>query len=200
MRSGALPALSGEKLSLDDYRRDFRHRMWVEGAAEFWKVERTQVFVERGSASYDAFTRGEWDRALELMREDLPRQRDYHDRVAARGTTRRRVRVVERPLAPYVLWELNLLRQRSGFGEPVRVVEADRIASWEREERLPDLVGFDDRVAYQVLYAGDGAAVGAVRCAEPDQVARWRGVFRELYAVAEPLADYFDRRLVGLRP
>ncbi|GGP69398.1 DUF6879 family protein [Saccharothrix coeruleofusca] len=200
MRSGALPGVRGERLSLDDYRRDFRRGLWEVGAAEFWKIERTQVFVERGSASYDAFARGEWERALELIREDLPRQREYHDRVAARGTRRRRVRVVEQPLAPYVLWELNLLRQRSGLGEPVRVLEADRIADRERRERLPDVVGFDDRVAYQVLYTGDGVPVGAIRSTEREQVLGWRGVFEELYAAAEPLVDYFDRRLAGLRP
>ncbi|GGP69414.1 DUF6879 family protein [Saccharothrix coeruleofusca] len=195
---GEAAGVIGERLSLDEYSDDFDRYFWAVGAADCWKIERTQVFVEEDDPSYDAFAAGDWERALELIERRRDEQREHQRRVAEHGVTLRRVRVVEEPLAGYVLWELHSLRQRAELGERIRVVDATSLARAGRP--VVDVVGIDERVAYQVLYTPEGAAVGAVAARDHEQVAAWRGVFERLYADGEPVADYFDRRVAGERP
>lgn len=191
--------MTGDRLSLDDYIADFTERF--EGpAADCWKLERRQTFVEQGSASYDAFARGDWAEALRLIDERKPALREYHEQLAERGLDVRRVRVVEQPVSPYLIWELNSLRQRRELGELIRVAGHDLVAPHEAGGALPEVVGIDEAVVYQVLYDDDGVATGAIRSTEREQVARWRGVFVALFDRSEDIADFFDREIVGLRP
>lgn len=189
----------GDHLSLDDYIADFDERFEAP-ADDCWKVERRQTFVEQGSASYDAFARGDWSEALRLIEERKPGLREYHEQLAARGLDVRRVRVVEQPVSPYLVWELNSLRQRRELGELIRVAGGDLVAPHEVDGELPEVVGIDEAVVYQVLYDDEGVATGAIRSTDPNQVAHWRGVFVALFDRSEDLADFFDREVTGLRP
>ncbi|HEX2133313.1 MAG TPA: hypothetical protein VHH15_17330 [Actinophytocola sp.] len=190
----------GESLELDEYLADFEHRFWSTGNRRCWKIERRQTFVEQGSASYDAFDKGDWEGALKLIekrRQDIVEQ---HTKIASWGMEICRVRIVEEPLSPYLIWELNSLRQRRELGENIRVVESDSIAELERDGELPEIVGVDANVAYRVIYNAHGAAARAVRTTDRSTAEHWRSVFTRLFAAGVDMADFFDRRVAGLRP
>jgi hypothetical protein len=198
--NNALIGVDGARLSLDEYLADYMERFEASGVADCWKLERRQTFVEEGSQSYDAFARGDWDEALRLIRERRDKLREYHEGVAARGVGIRRVRVVEQPISPYLMWELNSFRQRRELGELIRVVGPDHIADLERNAPLPEVVGLDGTVAYEVIYNAEGETEGALRTTDESQIEHWRGVFDRLYRAGEDLLDFFDREVAGKRP
>ncbi|MER6128273.1 DUF6879 family protein [Streptomyces sp. NPDC001795] len=194
----------GERLPRDAYRRDFRVRDAVLRHADSWKLERRQHFEEQGSPSRDALRRGEWEKALRLLGE----RRDAL-RAAAQEDERKehrfhRVRVIEKPLTPYVHWELYSHRQRAEYGERIRVVTAEQVASAERECPLPEIVVLGRstlfQVLYQILYTETGAAAGAVRYTGHDLVSGWANYIRTLYEAGEDVRTYFEREVAHLPP
>ena len=192
--------LSGESISLNEYFADFDERFWSTDNRDCWKLERRQTFVEDGSDSYDAFVGGDWARAMELLRVRRESLKAYYERVAARGIRVLRARVVEMPITPYLVWQLNSLLQRSQLGELSRIVTAEQLTGIERGALLPELVGLGDDVVYQVLYDEDGAAEQAIRCTEPRVVRRWRQVFRTLYEEGKEMSAFFHGHVAGRCP
>jgi hypothetical protein len=79
----------------------------------FWKLERIQDFREPQSPSWTAMAEGDWDRSLSLPGAGYAAGRQ-HDRRAR--FARRRVRVAEHPVTPYLQGEMHLLSMRYGKG------------------------------------------------------------------------------------
>jgi uncharacterized protein DUF6879 len=192
--------LSGEELTLEEYFAEFDERFWKASDCDCWKLERRQTFIEQGSDSYDAFARGDWTRALELLKSRRSGIAEYYAKAAARGISVLRARVVEEPISPYLVWQLNSLLQRSELGEHPRIVTAGQVVAIERDGVLPELVGLADDVVYQVIYGSDGAAERAIRSAHRPTVEHWHRVFHTLYEGGEEMASFFSRNVAGLSP
>jgi hypothetical protein len=192
--------LTGDHLSLDEYFADFDKQFWSTENRDCWKVERRQTFVEQGSTSYDAFVRGDWPRALELLDERRPNIQEYYDRAASHGIRIYRARVVEEPISAYLIWQLNSLRQRSELGEHTRIIDPGKIVELERDVELPEIIGLGQDVVYQVIYGPTGAAERAIRSTDRPNVEHWWTIFTELYEGGEEMAVFFDRGVAGLRP
>lgn len=190
----------GERLGRDAYKRDFRERDAVLRDTDSWKLERLQHFEEQGSPSRDALRRGEWGTALRLLeaRRDALLSTAQEDR--RKGHLFHRVRVVEKPLSPYMQWELHSHRQRAEFGERIRVVGAGQVASAEREHRLPEIVVLGRSTLFQVLYSESGATLGAVRYTDHDLVRSWENYIRKLYEAGQDVRSYFEREVAHLPP
>jgi hypothetical protein len=196
----SLVALAGRRLSLDEYLEDYGARFAKLRGGGTWKIERQQEFAEPGEASWEAFARGDWSGALRLLNEMRPALVDFFGDVSRKGARIRRVRVVELPISPYLIWELNVLRVRAECGEHIRVVEPESIESLEREDTLPEILVLGTETVYQVLYGEDGAAEGAILSTERDIVSRWTAVAEGLYAKGEELSRFFAKKVAGLRP
>ncbi|GII76856.1 hypothetical protein Sru01_18380 [Sphaerisporangium rufum] len=70
------------------------------GAGTLWKLERAQSFQEPDVPSWAAMAEGDWERSLalvEAMRRDID---------SGPGPDLRRVRIVDRPVTPYLQWEM----------------------------------------------------------------------------------------------
>ncbi|MFF8957889.1 DUF6879 family protein [Streptomyces sp. NPDC014894] len=195
-----LPPELGERLDRESYKRDFRERDAEVVRHDSWKLERLQHFEEQGSASRDALRRGAWDEALALLGERRDTLLALAREDERRGSFFHRVRVVEKPLTPYLQWELHSLRQRAAYGERVRVVDAGTLAEAEAPGPLPEVVVLGGRTLYRVLYSASGATLGAIRYTEPELVGRWERAVAELYGSAEDMARYFDREVAHLPP
>lgn len=189
----ALDRSQGDRLELEEYRRDFRHRDEAVTGRDSWKFERRQHFQELSSPSWEAFRRGEWQESLRLTAE----RRSHWQRIAQedreRETVFHRVRVVEEPLTPYMQWELHSLRVQSESGMPVRVVDAEGLRSFEPVAPLPEVVVLGGHVLYEVLYTDEGLLHGGVRYTDAGLIARWEGFIRQLYEDGEEIASYVDR-------
>ncbi|WP_066944596.1 DUF6879 family protein [Streptomyces lushanensis] len=200
LRAPTFPPGQGERLVRDVYKRDFRERYEAIRHADSWKLERRQHFEEKGSPSRDALSRGDWAEALRLIdarREDLIASALDDER---RGSRFHRVRVVEKPLTPYLQWELHSLRQRAECDERIRTVDAEMVAASESEKILPELVVLGGHTLYEVLYTESGESCGAVRHTAPDVVGIWEGYIKELYRAGEDVETYFAREVAHLPP
>jgi DNA-binding TFAR19-related protein (PDSD5 family) len=190
----------GERLTRDAYKRDFRARETALRDASSRKLERRQHFEEQGNPSRDALRRGEWETALRLLEDRRDALLATAQEDARKGYRFHRVRVVEKPLPPYVRWELHSLRQRAEYGERIRVVSGGQVAAAERERPLPEVVVLGRETLYQVLYSEAGTTLGAVRYTDHDLVRSWEHYIRKLYEAGEDVRSYFEREVAHLPP
>lgn len=195
-----LPDELGERLTREDYKRDFRERRAAIRDGESWKLERLQHFEETNDDSREALRQGDWPAVLRLFEADrdalVRKARDE----ASRGAVFHRIRVVEEPLTPYVQWELHWLRLSAECGHSVRVLPASAVAAAEGDALLPELNLLDSRVLYRVLYTAAGQPDGAIRFTDPSTVRNWAEHLQELYAAAEDVQAYFGRAVADLPP
>jgi hypothetical protein len=195
-----LNALQGERLEQSDYKKDFRERSLVIDGQDMWKLERRQDFRQPGTPSWEAFARGDWEKALRLYEERRESLLASSEDRRQRRIEYHRVRVVEKPIIPYVQWELNVFRVRTECGEQIRVVGPEAIRELEREEPLPELINLGSRTLYEICYDEQGVADGAVRYTDSELVARYRNVVRRLYEGGEEFRVFFDREVSHLPP
>jgi hypothetical protein len=189
-------AASGERLGADDYLA----RFWevVESGIDFiWKLERLQHFREPGDKSWEAFDRGDWDEALRLTEDEAPEimQQAQQEQYGVQ-----RIRIVELPLSPYLLWEFQFLKIRTEAGSDIRILGPDAIAHLERDGELPEVVGLGNTVLFEVLYDSSGTLDGARQIKDPDLIVACRREFENLFARGEPLSTFFEREVAGKRP
>ncbi|MFI7251309.1 DUF6879 family protein [Micromonospora chalcea] len=195
-----LRAASGQRLSLPEYEADFYATVEsVDGP--ILKTERIQTFGEPGSPSWEAFAAGRWDEALRIAARPDPELAQFFTDLHGRGSGLHRLRIVELPLTPYLIWELNFLRFRAEVGERIRVLKADGVSELEREHGIvPELMVAGGKAVYDVRYDESGAPVGADKFVQPEIVEGCRSQVRTLLARAEPFESFFDREVDGRRP
>lgn len=192
--------LTGERLALPDYRTEFSSLQWSIGGQDSWKLERQQHFREPGFGSWEAFARGDWEQALELIEQERDFLAEFSARAAKLGIGLYRLRVVGQPIGPYLQWELHLLRLRAECGERIRVVTEDPVRGFEVGGCLPEIVTLGRQRLYHVLYDDSGVLAGAVRVTDPPAVARATDLTQLLYEQGEDLITFFDRLVAPLPP
>lgn len=190
---------SGEVLARPDYLEDFG-RFYQNDIDLFVKLERGQTFKEQGSPSWDAFAAGDWADALRLIEADRDSVAAYFQDIARRGFAFRRLRIVERPVSPYLQWEMNSFRLRSEMGEQIRVLDAGEIAELEHSGPLPEVVILGNAVMYAVIYDEELKGAGARRFTDPEQIATTLAEFESLYSKGEDFSLFFEREIAPLGP
>jgi hypothetical protein len=188
----------GERLALDDYLADLDRRFAGAPGHDSWKFERRQHFTEPDDASWAAFARGEWADSLRLMAATRDEIEAEHRDAARLGSALYRVRVVEEPIAPYLQWELHLLRLRAECGERIRVVDVTRVAEFETGGKLPELLTVGPDTVYRILYNAAAALQGALRHVDTALTTRCVRFMRRLYQDGEEMTEFFQRRVAGL--
>lgn len=191
----SVSSLPGDHLSLSEYGDDFGDRFRSLRNADVWKLERQQVFHEPESESWMAFLQGRCEESLRLMEADRPALRTMFEGLAQARCEVRRVRVVEKPLSTYLLWELHSARIRAQCGEDIRVISPEALSAFERENPVPEIVILGDEVIYRILYDAQGEAEGAVRYTDPTLLEQSRADIAALHEQAEPVEDYFVREV-----
>lgn len=199
-RAPDLPPDLGERLVREVYKRDFREREAAVHDGNSWKLERRQHFEEQGSESRDALRRGDWQESLRLLEERRDALRTAALEDEQRGHVFHRVRVVQKPLTPYMQWQLHSLRMRAEYGERVRVIAVEEVSAAKNSGPLPEVVVLGGRTLYRVLYDGSGAPNGAVRYTGPEIVGRWEQYLQKLYTAGEDVRSYFSREVAPLAP
>ncbi|GAA0917980.1 hypothetical protein GCM10009560_14440 [Nonomuraea longicatena] len=182
-----LAASPSHRLAKAEYDREVEHALMT-GRAPIWKLERAQSFLEPDVASWRAMRAGDWRLALSLI-DDM---RDGLAELYERIPPVHRVRVVERPLTPYVCWEMHVLCAREAAGEHVRVVPADRV---RHLDPLPEVLILSARRLYVIGYDECGAHLGGCRHTDPTLVRACERAVSELFACGEPLGEWFAREL-----
>lgn len=174
------------------------YRALNSGIRHLNKLERGQNFKERGFASWEAFAAGQWDKALSLIEERRDAYVQQVEEAERLGILRRRLRVVEFPVTPYVQWELHVLRLRVEVGDRIRLLDARTIADIEKNHPVPEVVILGDVVMFEVRYDDDGNAAGANRFTDAALIEETSAGFDALYEQGEEYGDFFAREIAPL--
>lgn len=195
-----LEGASGERMELDVYYADFEKNFWSITELGFWKLERQQVFKEPDYNSWEAFARGNWDEALQILESGRADMERYHRKIDKNGFIAARVRVVEEPISAYLQWELNALRVRDECGGGVRIVGPEKVARFEASGPLPEIYTLGLNVMYQAIYDDEGVLDSVLRYVDRGLIMRCQRFIQDLYEVGEPLKNYFARCVAVLPP
>lgn len=186
----------GEALDRPSYHADAaEQKKRLDGP--IWKLERAQAFSEPHDPAWVAFMAGDWVGVHTVFEEDRPAVRSEAAEYAAQGSELRRLRIVERPVTPYLQWEMHFFRILEHEGFPIRTLEATSVHHLERARPLPEVVAYD-RVLYDVSYDDAWRPCGARRIDDIDVVRAVREEIAGLWAKAEPLGTYFEREIASL--
>ncbi|MFB4266070.1 DUF6879 family protein [Nonomuraea sp. GTA35] len=180
-------------LSADEYLDDFWPNFHQIDDV-FWKLERRQSF--RGRPSWVATVEGDWDRSLKLL-DDGAGAAGGRERPAKRFR-RRRIRIVEQPVTPYLQWEMHLLAVRDAAVEQVRVLDSGEVAEIEVGRRLPELVVLGTVAMYEVTYDESGTHSGARRIDDREVIAACQGELDKLFERGEEFRPYYEREILPL--
>lgn len=200
-RETALPGLPRDEYLLADvYRADYEKHFWQQGNPGFWKLERKQFFREPRFHPWTAFSRGDWDLSMELLEAERPALQGYFDRISQSGFNFNRVRIVDRPIIPYLQWELHVLHVRMQCGEQIRIVNANDLQAWENNGTIPELITLGTDVMYQIDYGPDHTVKGAMKYPDCDLVAATQEFIDSLYSMGEDLDSFFEREIKDMNP
>jgi hypothetical protein len=190
--------VASHQLGEDEYIADFWPR-FQHSQGTCWKLERLPHFESPDVPSWVAMNDGDWDLAMKII-EGPMRAEVRGDFASSPNLERRRVRIVDRPLTPYLQWELNVFRIRANEGERIRILESDAVRHLEVEHLLPEVITLGNDVLYEVLYSDAGVYLGARRVDDPAVVEACVAGIAALFARGEEFASYFDREVAPLAP
>lgn len=190
---------SGTVLDTPGYYAD-SDRVVSRARGVIWKLERSQVFSEPNDPAWTAFVDGDWARVIEIFESERGDARAEAASYREGGLELRRLRIVESPPTPYLVWELHSHRIFAECGLSIRVLPAEKVRHLERNAPLPEVMVYGEEALYQVRYDDEWQPAGAKRIDNPELVAGVAAGIAELYEEAEPLLDYFDREIAPLAP
>lgn len=189
--------MNGHTMTLGAYYADFDHN-YRKHDTTFWKFERGQHYAEPHDASWQAFQRGDWDTALDLIEQRRPQLTEHHEQLTAQGIATHRVRIVDYPLTPYLQWELHLLNVRHQTGGPVHIYPAHLLAPLEHTgHELPDLNICAPHAIYIPNYDDNGVLASATKYPWGNSITRY---VKHLYKLGRPVDDYFATHVAHLPP
>lgn len=173
-------------------------RYWVD-IDRFDKLERIQHFKEPYDPSWRAFAAGDWEKSLELTELNRARVEAEFAEDDRLGYRSYRVRVVEFPIDPYLVWEMYRFKVRAECGENIRVVGPQALTRFETAAIVPELIFMGSHAMYEVLY-DDSVLSGGRKFTDPTLIAACRAEVQALYRQGEDFRQFFDRAIAPLPP
>ncbi|MEV5708457.1 DUF6879 family protein [Actinoallomurus sp. NPDC052274] len=165
-----------------------------------WKLERAQYFHEPDDdPSWRAFVAEDWPRVLAVFEGERADARAEAENYARQGSELRGLRIVERPVSRYLLWEMQWFKILAEEGTAIRVLDAAHVTDLERDGRLSEVV-VDEHALYHVRYDEDWRPCGARRIDDPDVIRQATEEISALWNSAEPFSRYFSREIMTLLP
>jgi hypothetical protein len=165
-----------------------------------WKLERSQYFHEPDDdPSWRAFVAGHWTQVWAVFESERSEARAEAEKYARQGSELRRLRIVERPVTPYLLWEMHWFKILAEEGTSIRVLDAEKVRDLEHVAPLPEIV-VDEHALYHVRYDADWRACGARRIDDTKVMRQAIQEIADLWESAEPFSRYFHRAIEPLTP
>jgi len=167
----------------DKFFRELRSR-WV-------KVERLQEYDESDSVAYQAFRRGDYAEARNLVQKMVRSQTDFYSHVQRFGVAMTRIRICDLPLSPYLVhYEIPAYLADIECGEDIRFVDARLIDDLLTDSGISDYVLFDDKRVTALIYDTASATLQDVLLTEdPAVVQQYVEISDELISKSIPMLE-----------
>ena len=159
-------------------------RQWNAAHHSFKKLECAPVFVEDDDQSFELFVQGNLTEAREIVRTRVLGQRDMYHELTERGGTIQRLRVIGRPVTPYINeYEIAAYDAAKTIGEQVRFVSESKIPA-DLQSVCRDFLMFDNRSLLVHEYTPWGRMLGGWYIDEVDILAECSSAWARLESIA----------------
>lgn len=162
---------------------------WDNLEQRFLKIESLQHYREEEDPAYGAFRAGNMERAVEFVKKRIYSQKPMYESAKKKGVKFVRIRIVERPIDPYLRYEFASYRFSSDLGEQILVVEGDSIEN-HKKPQIRDMLIFDDKHLLVHDYDNCGILRGGWECSDGRIVGDYANLAAYLISISTPLADY----------
>ncbi|MGH3902895.1 MAG: DUF6879 family protein [Pseudonocardiaceae bacterium] len=161
---------TGKRLDLGEFGSYFLD-LWRGTSTRFLKLECWQTYQEPSARSLAAFNDGDLNEARRLLKEEAEADRPLYEDVQEKGIDFARIRLIQRPLTPYLKFEFMSYQIRQGMGETIGLVEL------ANDIRLPtenyfDFLLFDRSAALVHDYGDDGLQRGGWHTDHPSAIVK----------------------------
>ncbi|MGH3795852.1 MAG: DUF6879 family protein [Pseudonocardiaceae bacterium] len=149
---------AGKRLDLGEFGSHFMN-LWRSTGTRFLKLECWQTYQEPSARSLIAFNKGDVHETRRLLKEEAEADRLIYEDVQEKGIDFARIRLIRRPLTPYLRFELINYQIRQDLGENIRIVELANGIELPNEDYF-DFLLFDRSAALVHDYGDDGLQRG----------------------------------------
>ncbi len=166
---------------------DYWDNFWDKMEKEFFKVEVLQFYGEDESESLTKYLNGDVEGALAILNEEAKSLSWGEDKPKVKKT---RIHIVEQPLTPYILWEIEVYRRNNipKVGEEIFLVDKKKLTDVE----LPDgdFIIFDGKMVSQNHYDNNGKMKSIEFFEETDDITKYLELMKVLRERAVPMEEY----------
>jgi hypothetical protein len=180
---------SGRRLDLEEFGTEFA-QTWPRTEERFLKLETWQSYRERDiTTSQVAYERGDIREAERLLQQESDTERWLYEDVRARNIDYARIRLVQEPLTPYLVYEFIAYRIRQKIGENIEIVRCDPLMRFPDDEHF-DFLLFDRHTALIHDYGEIGLQTGGWITHDSDVISALDMKAVELRRTAVPFDDF----------
>ncbi|WP_221274542.1 DUF6879 family protein [Thaumasiovibrio subtropicus] len=144
---------------------------WKNVSTRVYKLETKMSYQETDNPSYDAYIRGDLDKAIELIKKSKEKDYPVYESLRKRGVNVYRCRPVLLPLSDYLNWEFECYKENSKQGELIFLSEGLDIY---KTHALHDFMLFDDKVALVHNYDENGLIQGGWMTTDSNKIASFK--------------------------
>lgn len=189
MQPPAWAVQRSSKKSLDEFGVCFT-KAWAGLTSRFLKLECWQAYLEAvTNQSQEAYNQGDLLKTRDLLRLEAEADRPLYREVKRRGIDYARIRLIQKPLTPYLEYELMSYEIRAEMGENIEVVRADAAIQLPNEDYF-DFLLFDRSAALIHDYGDLGLQIGGWVTEDIGVIDRLEALALALRDVAVPLARF----------
>jgi hypothetical protein len=146
------------------------------------KFEGRQEYHEIDNPSYEAFLRGETNRAIELIRQAKKGDEPFYNKLAADKVEIIRVRPIKIPRSKYLNWEIENYKVSETYGERIFFFHYHQLAELLETKVHHDFMIFDARFAFLHNYDDNNVLLGGWRFQDLESICKLLSLFAVLKA------------------
>lgn len=162
---------------------------WTLGSSYF-QHERLQSYQEPENPSFRAFSAGDTEGVSRALNDAFVSEEPYLLPLCRKGIPYVRVHAIERPLTPYLHWELAVYQLLARYGQRILLLDLTEIPATSPLWRTYDFLLFDEKTVMVQDYGQDGLLCGGWVTEDAPTVRAFADLAREIQALSVPLAAF----------
>jgi hypothetical protein len=147
--------ITTELITPSDY-LDVFEELWHSLESRFWKLECNQSYKEPDDPSYNAFSEGDFSKAMELFQDRIKHEEKYLRDIPQKNLDYTRVRVISEPLTNYTKYEIGTYKISATYGQRIFLLNS-REARKLNLRKHGDIMLFDTKAFIILKYHDDGS-------------------------------------------
>lgn len=163
----------------------------VSASTSICKIEKLQDFnIGSEDVGFEAFCRGDSQIYEAEIIKLFESQLDFYTQMARHGVSFERIRLVKRPLTPYLKYEFLTYKMGARYGEKILIADVTDDQFSSLFSATEDCLVFDSHRVLVNKYDQTGSWTSGVAVENPVKVAHFIEIINQLRAISVPLGHY----------